>query len=161
MPETVNHPTNLPEAPYPGEPLLPEHATPGDGKTRLEEKARQVGFALGKAVVALKGIGEQGRETATSTARQASNRMTGIAGSIRQKTAEWGEAAADTAEELRQAATEKARDLRSQVKSGYYRTRLQANRAVREYPVHLVLIAGAVGFLLGVGLRIWRSNREY
>jgi hypothetical protein len=30
-----------------------------------------------------------------------------------------------------------------------------------DYPVHVALAAGAAGFLLGVGLRIWRSNRAY
>ena len=65
------------------------------------------------------------------------------------------------ADELRQTATEKAADLRSQVRTGYYRTRLRANAVARDYPLQVVLAAGATGFLLGVGLRIWRANREY
>jgi ElaB/YqjD/DUF883 family membrane-anchored ribosome-binding protein len=157
---------------YPSEPLLPGEINGKDGKSGLEEKARGVGRALGRTVVtlreatqAVKDIGNETREVAairvgdvTNKAREAGVRVTET---VRQKTTEWGEAAAGTAEELRRSAMEKARDLSGQVRTGYYRARLRANQTVREYPLHVVVGAGAVGFLLGAGLRIWRWNREY
>lgn len=153
---------------YPGEPLLPQHASPSNNEAGLEEKARQVGYAVGKAVVTLRRAGEtlkdvagETRNTANEKAQQARSRITEMAGTIREKSAQWGDAASGGIHDLRQAATEKAGILQSQVKTGYYRMRLRANRTVREYPMQLVLIAGAAGFLLGVGLRIWRATREY
>src|SRR2546423_120840 len=74
---------------------------------------------------------------------------------------ELGEVAASRVDELRQAAVDKANELGSQVRTGYYRARLRANAVVRDYPLHVVLAVGAAGFLLGLGLRIWRASREY
>jgi len=34
-----------------------------------------------------------------------------------------------------------------------------SRRARRDYPVQLILTAGAIGLLAGVGLRIWRDDR--
>lgn len=149
-----------------------------DGNTALEEKARQFGSALGRAVVTLrearemvKDIAGETREVAAlrannlkNNARETGARITGmagdVAGTVRDKTRQWGEAASAAAEEWRQAAAERVQDIRSQARTGYYRARLRANQVVREYPLHVVLTAGVVGFLLGVGIRIWRSNRE-
>jgi ElaB/YqjD/DUF883 family membrane-anchored ribosome-binding protein len=155
---------------YPAEPLLPEHAT----RTALEDKARRVGETLGRAVVtlreagdALKGISGEARGVAatridkvTSKAREAGSRITEMAGTVRNKAAHWGGTITSNVQGLGQATVERARDVRSQVKSGYFQARVRTRQAVREYPVHAVLMAGAVGFLLGVGLRIWRSSRE-
>jgi len=65
----------------------------------------------------------------------------------------------DKAAELRDQAREKATELGRQARSGYYRVRIKANQTVREYPVETALAAGAVGFLLGVALRIRRASR--
>lgn len=171
MAEKVHQSADVPNFDtYPAEPLLPEHATP----TALEEKARLVGQAVGKAVVTLreagdtlKGIGGEARGAAatrigrvTDKAREAGSRMTEMAGVMRNRAAHWGEAITSNVQDLGQATAERARDVRSQVKRGYFRARVRTQQAVREYPVHVVLIAGALGFLLGAGLRIWRSSRE-
>src|SRR6478752_6635795 len=65
----------------------------------------------------------------------------------------------DKAAELRDQAREKATELGRQARSSYYRVRIKANQTVREYPVETALAAGAVGFLLGVALRIRRASR--
>jgi ElaB/YqjD/DUF883 family membrane-anchored ribosome-binding protein len=162
MAETPHRTADVPDfTGYPSERPLPERVAGRDGGAALEEKARQVGAALGSAVVTLREARHALQQAGSNAREVAGMRVNELAEAVKNKTREWGEAATSRAGELRQATVEKAQDIRSQVKTGYYRTRLGANRLVREYPLHLVLAAGAVGFLLGVGLRIWRSNSEY
>ena len=76
-------------------------------------------------------------------------------------TAELAQATRDKTAELGRQAREKTADLGRQARAGYFRARLRANQTAREYPVHVALAAGLVGFLIGVGLRIRRANRAY
>jgi ElaB/YqjD/DUF883 family membrane-anchored ribosome-binding protein len=156
---------------YPAEPVRLQGAR-REGNTTLEEKARQVGSAMGKAVVTLRQARDTLKDVATETGEVAAIRAgemrnkareagTRLAANVTDKTRQWSEAAASGAERLRQTAVEKVSEARSQIKTGYYRTRLRANQMVREYPLHVVLAVGGIGFLLGIGLRIWRSNHEY
>jgi hypothetical protein len=62
---------------------------------------------------------------------------------------------------LRRQARAKTADLGRQARAGYFRARLRAIHTTREYPVHVALAAGVVGFLIGVGLRTRRANRAY
>lgn len=98
----------------------------GEKPTPLEDKARQVGTAVGKAVVTL---------------RDARDTLKDIAGETR-------EVAAIGIADAKNKATETSR-----------RIRLRTSYIVREYPLHIVLAGGALGFLFGVGLRIWRPSR--
>jgi len=182
VPDFDVYPANPPDP----ERLLPEQAT----RTALEERASQVGTAIGKVVVMLRRT--QGRLSETSST--ATDRIAGLADTAKakasdladmaksrtqeltdlaknktqeltdlakNKTQEWSGVAASRADELRQTAAEKANEIRSQVRTGYYRARLRAHAVQRDYPLQVILAAGAAGFLLGVGLRIWRANREY
>jgi hypothetical protein len=63
--------------------------------------------------------------------------------------------------ELATHARREGRRLRLQAKSNYHYTRRRAGEVAHDYPIHVALAAGAAGFLLGVGLRIWRSNRAH
>jgi ElaB/YqjD/DUF883 family membrane-anchored ribosome-binding protein len=158
---------------YPAEPLLP--SAERQSETALEQRARQVGAALGKTVAGVRkaqdrvrniagGATETGvnlTETAKTRAREAVARISDLADAAKSKAQEWGEVAASQADQLRQTTQRKAAELGSQVKTGYYRARIRANEVTRDYPLHVVLGAGILGFLLGVGLRIWRANREY
>ena len=158
---------------YPAEPLLP--GAQGESETALEQRARQVGAALGKTVASVRKAQDKVRniassttdtganltETAKSKAREAVARINDLADSAKSKAQEWGEAAVSQAGQLRETTQRKAAELGSQVKTGYHRARLRANQVTRDYPLHVVLSAGILGFLLGVGLRIWRANREY
>lgn len=96
-----------------------------DNRT-LEERARRIGAALGRAVVALRKTGAKLKDTA--------NQATGAAAS--------------------QMVTAK-----QQIKTSYESTRSGARRLVNDYPVHVVLCAGAVGLVLGASLKIWRGKR--
>lgn len=158
---------------YPAEPLLP--SAQRESETALEHRARQVGAALGKTVASVRKAQDKVRniassttdtganltETAKSKAREAVARISDLADSAKSKAQEWGEAAVSQADQLRQTTQRKAAELGSQVKTGYYRARIRANQVTRDYPLHVVLSAGILGFLLGAGLRIWRANREY
>lgn len=198
MAETRHRSSDIPDFDtYPADPPKPE-ALPsrtidsnmplprGQSNTALEQTARQVGTAVGKAVVTIRKTQERLKDVASQTgdaaasrlsdvktrAQETANRVSNIGETVKNKAQEWTETATAKAEELRQVTVAKAEELRqataarvselgSQIKTGYYRTRLRANQVVRDYPLHVVLAAGAVGFLLGVGLRIWRANREY
>jgi ElaB/YqjD/DUF883 family membrane-anchored ribosome-binding protein len=149
----------------------------GDGNSALEENARRVGDALGRAVVSLRearsalvDIAQRAREVAAaritdlkSQAQRARAHIRVTAGdmgeNVAQGTRRGSRLATSTASALRRATAERVRNLGENVKMGFERTRVRADQTVREYPVQVVLTAGAVGFLLGVGLRIWRSNR--
>jgi ElaB/YqjD/DUF883 family membrane-anchored ribosome-binding protein len=164
---------------YPANPPDSGSLAPEQNKTALEQRASQVGAAMGKVVVMLRKsqdrlkdiAGEKGEEastrlndlteTAKGKAQDAATQVQELADAAKAKTQEWGYTASLRAVELRQMAAEKAFELRSRARVNYYRARLRANQISREYPVQVVLTAGAVGLLLGVGMRIWRANREY
>jgi ElaB/YqjD/DUF883 family membrane-anchored ribosome-binding protein len=160
---------------YPANPPKDKGFLRTDSSNGLEERARQVGNAMGKAVVAMRKTQERMKDIANQTGEAAASRIThvknmaeetasrvgNISETMKAKAQEWTETATARADEFCHATVERVSEVGSQIKNGYYRTRLRANQVVREYPLQIVLIAGAIGFLLGVGLRIWRMNREY
>ena len=175
MAERLHRSSGVPNFTNPSDPerLLPEH-----NRTALEERASQVGSVVGKVVVMLRRTQNTLKDVpnipsnaanrinnladaARMKAQDAANRISDLADAAKARTQELGEVAASRVDELRQAAVDKANELGSQVRTGYYRARLRANAVVRDYPLHVVLAVGAAGFLLGLGLRIWRASREY
>ena len=175
MAERLHRSSDVPNFTNPSDPerLLPEH-----NRTALEERASQVGSVVGKVVVMLRRTQNTLKDVpnipsnaanrinnladaARMKAQDAANRISGLADAAKARTQELGEVAASRVDELRQAAVDKANELGSQVRTGYYRARLRANAVVGDYPLHVVLAVGAAGFLLGLGLRIWRASREY
>jgi hypothetical protein len=149
-----------------------------EGHAVLEERARQIGNSMGRAVVALREVRDklhrlsgQTRDITAermavlkSQAGQTRARVADMAGdmarNLKDKRRQWSEAAATAASELRHASAAKVTEVRSQARLKYYRARLRGHQAVREYPLHLVFAAGVAGFLVGVGLRMWRSKHE-
>jgi len=176
MAEKLHRSSDVPDFDtYPANPPKPEGFLRAHSNTALEERARQVGSAMGKAVVTLRRTQERLKDIANQTgeaaaariteaknmAQETASRVSNMTDAVKTKAHEWTEAATTRADELRHATAEKVREVGSQIRAGYHRTRLRAHRVVREYPLQVVLIAGALGFVLGVGLRIWRANREY
>ena len=145
-----------------------------ESPTVLEDKARQLGTAAGKAVVTLRDARNTLLDIAGETcevaairisnaknkANEATRRIGTMAEKVKSRTQELGQTSALRASQFGQMVAAEAADIRSGVKLGYYRARFGINQVVREYPLHVVLAAGAVGFLAGVGLRVWRSNHE-
>ena len=175
MAERLHRSSRVPNFTKPSD---PEHLLPQHNRTALEERASQVGSVVGKVVVMLRRTQNTLKDVpnipsnaanrinnladaARMKAQDAANRISDLADAAKARTQELGEVAASRVDELRQAAVDKANELGSQVRTGYYRARLRANAVVRDYPLHVVLAVGAAGFLLGLGLRIWRASREY
>jgi len=84
---------------------------------------------------------EQAKQRASDAVQQASSKASEALDAARQRAS----AAMDTA---RAKASESMHAART--RAAYYR---------EEYPVQVVMGAAAAGFVLGVALRIWRSNR--
>jgi len=191
MAEPLHRSSDVPDFDvYPTNPPEPERLLPPHTRGALEHRASQVGTAMGKVVVMLRrtqgrinetsgtgssritdladtaktkaqDIAELAKTKAQEFTESAKNKTQELTDLAKGKTQEWSEMAASRAEELRQAAAEKTADLSSQARTGYYRTRLRANAVTRDYPLQVILAAGAAGLVLGIGLRIWRANREY
>jgi ElaB/YqjD/DUF883 family membrane-anchored ribosome-binding protein len=145
----------------------------GRPPSSLEKRGAELGTAAGKLVSIVKharrkterlpqhpvfdrlshladNLADNARTGAESLRSQVEDRAQQLVQMAREKTAD-----------LSQQAREKAVVFGRQAKTGYYRARLRANQTAREYPVHVVVAAGVVGILIGVGLRIRRANRAY
>lgn len=114
--------------------------------TEWEHRAAQVGTVAGKLVAIFQRARQQWHQfdpqQAAGNAAETLRRETTV-----------------RSEEWRQAAKRRSAELRRQANAGYERTRARAEQLGRDYPVHVVLVAAAAGFVLGVGLRVWRSRR--
>jgi ElaB/YqjD/DUF883 family membrane-anchored ribosome-binding protein len=161
-PDTPNFDTY--PAPTPSAERILPAGNPGD--ERLNEAAEQIGATVGKAVRVVRQVPEQigtlkdrftvirgrGQDAATEKARE----LKDIAG---EKARELRDAAGEKARELRDAAGQRALELRRAAGEQLYRARRRVDYVASEYPLQVILGAAGVAFLLGVGLRVWRSNR--
>ncbi|HEY7404180.1 MAG TPA: hypothetical protein VIB39_11705 [Candidatus Angelobacter sp.] len=139
------------------------------GHSTLEQRAAELGAAAGKVVYMVK----RARATARNLPEHpALDRLGGLADEAKARAEHLRVVAAERARQLVQTARGKGtelatharregRRLRLQAKSNYHYTRRRAGEVAHDYPIHVALAAGAAGFLLGVGLRIWRSNRAH
>jgi ElaB/YqjD/DUF883 family membrane-anchored ribosome-binding protein len=146
------HPSAHPEP-------LPAEGVPND--TALIHRAQQVGAALGRTVSTLRNAGQRLQELGSETAETAATRLGNVIKTARARAHELGQATATRASELGESVAEKAGQLGRQAKAGYFQARRGANRISRDYPLHVVVAAGAVGILMGIGIRIWRASRAY
>src|SRR5262249_2250631 len=73
---------------------------------------------------------------------------------------QWTETAREKTADLARLAREQTQELGRRAKTGFAQAKSRARHIGREYPLHVALSAGAVGFLLGVGSRIRRAKRE-
>lgn len=106
-------------------PNAPDYSRPRDN-TALEERAREIGAALGQAVATFRSTRARLKDTASHTADAAASHIA---------------------------------EARQQIKSGYANAKTGARKALHDYPVHVAACAGALGLVLGVGLRLWRSRQ--
>ena len=61
-------------------------------------------------------------------------------------------------DELKEAAQEHLNDWRDSSRRAVYQLRRRAYEIRNDYPLQTVLAFGAVGFLIGATLRVWRSR---
>ncbi len=106
----------------------------------VSDKAKQL---ADEARDRLSAMGEQAREAADTA---------------KERISEWSDKASRRASELRERWNERFPAWKRTAKNTLYNTRVRVNRSTREYPLQSILVAGVVGFAVGVALRIWRSN---
>jgi ElaB/YqjD/DUF883 family membrane-anchored ribosome-binding protein len=125
--------------------------------TTLEKRAAQLGTVAGEAVALLRDV--RTRLQAPGGSQDRDDRLGQLGAAARAKVDELRRQAAAHAEHWRQAAQEKAAELQRQAKTRYEQARTRTKDVIRDYPVHVVVVAGVAGFLLGVAVRAWRANR--
>lgn len=147
VPDFSSYPASQPE--------LPEHASPANygyarraqyrrydrGPTALDESARKLGWALGRIIGTVELIKDRVEE-----------RFKDARAEVREQMTEVPEEARRSLENARVKAQRSLNNLR------YNAVRMR-HRAVQDYPVQVILAAGALGILAGAGLRMWRENR--
>ena len=122
-----------------------------DANTRLREVAAQTGHAAGKAVAAVREMPR--RESGEpSTVEEIKNRVSDAAEQARDRVAE-------TYDKTKQQAAETYRQTRERLSGAAERARVRSRRIIDEYPLHVIAGAAAVGFVIGVLMRVWRSSR--
>ena len=115
-----------------------------------ERRAVQLGTVAGKAVAVLRKARRHWNEGGQD--QDAVAKAKKVAETLRRETAA-------RTEEWRQAALMRSAELRRQAKAGLERTRARAEKVGRDHPLELVLASAVAGFVLGIGLRVWRSQR--
>ena len=133
---------------------------------QIYQIAEQIGAMLGRAVSGVRGFPDrlrkgihvvkgQAREQAGSATDAASDlaqsmteRISGLRQEAAQTAAQWREEAGERAGQLYLLAGERIADARS-----------RARRATRENPIQMIIGFAAASFVIGFGLRLWRSNR--
>jgi ElaB/YqjD/DUF883 family membrane-anchored ribosome-binding protein len=150
VPDFSTYPGSQPELPE-----LPEHGSPANygyarraqyrhydrGPSALDESARKLGWALGRIIGTLEQIRDRAGERFQDARLEVQEQMTEVP-----------EEARRSLENARVKAQKSLSNLR------YNAVRMR-HRAVRDYPIQVILAAGALGILAGAGLRMWRENR--
>lgn len=126
MPATLNQGSDVPNSERELAQLPNTHYLSNLDNRALEERARQIGASLGRAVAVIRSAGSKIKDTASEATNTAASQISGA---------------------------------KQQIRRGYEETKTQAQRLVRDYPVHVVLGAGLLGLVVGASLRIWRANR--
>ena len=67
--------------------------------------------------------------------------------------------ASEAAAQLKETAEEKAADLKHGARRRVTATRRQIEGLKAEYPLQIILGLAAAAFVIGFGIRIWRSTR--
>jgi ElaB/YqjD/DUF883 family membrane-anchored ribosome-binding protein len=177
MAEKAHHAADVPDLDtYPGK--LQQRSSRHEGNASLEAGARMLGTAIGKLAATLRegrGIAremfaetraEAARNTevlksrALQTSARIAEKAADLTDRVTQKSMEWSAASTAAAEQILQAPRDKARIVASRITAGYYRKRSQVDRFAREHPAQVLIAAGGVGLVLGLGLRLRRSNHE-
>lgn len=118
--------------------------------SELNKRARQIGTIAGQVVARVRHAGRYARsgQPVGDLRDKASSR----AGAIRDQIS-------IRAEEWRQVFRERSAELGRRARAGYGDARYRADQWGRNYPWHLLLVAGIAGIVLGAALRVRRAGR--
>ena len=126
----------------------PERELPADIRAvnpQLKQAAEQIGSALGRAVSKVREMPRRGE--------QLKDELRDRLRTIRQ-----GDTGPGIATRIRESAEQTADELKGRARENVHIVRNRAERLARESPVEIIVVAFGAAFLLGVVLRIWRSN---
>jgi ElaB/YqjD/DUF883 family membrane-anchored ribosome-binding protein len=155
MTEAVRQSSEDPEFGAERTPPRPEKIHIVHSSSALERTATQAGSALGRAAAAVRNIQERLAEGGEESPAQ---KFKVITGRGRARAQEFSQSATARAQEWTEFFRERGLVLKDRAQERWQRARTQARRVADERPIHVALGAGAVGFLLGVALRIRRAH---
>lgn len=153
----------------PGMPTDTEHQLPqADRRSGLQSAAERVGGAVGSAVGSMRrgrlrvvsGRGTSAGVGLGDTAQNARERISDIADTAGEKFSDWKETAQDKVDMMRHRAGRTMSSLARTTRHRVYDARIRARHLSSEYPVQTILGFGALAFIVGFTLRIWRSNGD-
>jgi hypothetical protein len=123
-------------------------------ESELDQRARQVGTAVGTMVALLRDAQHKLNE---GDLWKITNPLSDLRTKAQGRTQELRHAAALRAQQWRRAALERASELHRQARTGYKQALVRSKNPGRG---PMLIAAGALGFLLGVGFKAWRSGRS-
>ena len=123
-------------------------------ESELDQRARQVGTAVGTMVALLRDAQHKLNE---GDLWKLTNPLSDLRTTAQGRTQELRHAAALRAQQWRRAALERASELHRQARAGYKQA-LGWSKDPGRGP--MLIAAGVLGFLLGVGFKAWRSGRS-
>lgn len=118
--------------------------------SELEKRARQIGTIAGQVVALARHAGRYAKsgQPIDDLRDKASTKAGAIRDQFSTRTQEW-----------RRSFRERSEELRHRARVGYSEARYRTDRWGREYPWHLLLVAGVTGLVLGAALRVRRASR--
>src|SRR5262249_22897423 len=159
MAEKMHRSSDVPDFDsYPGSPPINESdKLLQKGHSSLEQHAAELGAAAGKLVFMVKQAGAKveglPRHAALDRLSKLGEETRARAGRLgvgrEERAHNWTEAAGEKTADLPRLAREQTQELGRRVKTGLAQAKGRARHIGREYPLHVALSAGAVGFLLG------------
>jgi ElaB/YqjD/DUF883 family membrane-anchored ribosome-binding protein len=141
----------VPGAALPGIPTSDDYRGLGQNADNnlTRRTAESVGNRVGKAVNAINSSVRSGLDVVSEGSRQAGEKFAEAAEETRVHAQKLALEAGRRAQDLRDAAIYRARKARS-----------EARRFANERPIEIILGIAGAAFVVGVVLRIWRSNRD-
>lgn len=155
-------PTRIPDNAEPLNAVEGSQRTNGQGhteKTGIHRAAEGVGTAVANIVSRARELSDQSENTVVGWKESTKNKVT----EVKQQTAQALDAAQQTAavgfQQAKEQASEQLETARLNASEKIRQARLRARILVRDYPLHIIAASAALGFIAGVLLRFWRSNR--
>ena len=119
----------------------------------------RLGAALGQIVLRLRNQKDAAGQKLSLMTEDTTAALNQTAGSLKARAGEARQVASNKAQEVLAETERRARQLRAQAIHQLKMARIRAQEIQRDKPEQVAMGAGAVGLVLGIGLRIWRANR--
>jgi ElaB/YqjD/DUF883 family membrane-anchored ribosome-binding protein len=140
----------IPGSALPAIPASDQDRGPGQsGDNFARRAAESVGTSVGKTVNTVNNSVKTGLDVVSERTKEAGEKLAEIAEETRVRAQNLALEAGRRAQDMREAAIFRARKARS-----------EARRIANERPIETILAVAGAAFVVGVALRIWRSNRD-